>query len=367
MQRMKIQTSLLAAVSILIVTVCCNNEAKNKNNQQESAATEIKKEPVSQPLVSHIYTADPSAHLFDGRIYIYPSHDTATGTPEDDNGAHFDMRDYHILSMDSVGSNVTDHGVALHIKNIPWAGRQLWAPDAAFANNKYYLYFPVKDKQDVFRIGVATGTKPEGPFVAEKEPIKGSYSIDPCVFKEDDGKFYMYFGGIWGGQLQRWNNNKYDSAGKLRQAGEQAILPRVARLNEDMKNFAEEVKEIKIVDKSGNLFTEKDNDKRFFEAAWVHKYKGKYYFSYSTGDTHFINYAIGDNPYGPFTYHGVVLNPVEGWTNHHSIIETNGKWSLFYHDVQLSGKTHLRNVKVAEMKYNEDGTIQTVPTYKNQK
>ena len=366
MQRMKIQTSLLAAVSILIVTVCCNNEAKNKNNQQESAATEIKKEPVSQPLVSHIYTADPSAHLFDGRIYIYPSHDTATGTPEDDNGAHFDMRDYHILSMDSVGSNVTDHGVALHIKNIPWAGRQLWAPDAAFANNKYYLYFPVKDKQDVFRIGVATGTKPEGPFVAEKEPIKGSYSIDPCVFKEDDGKFYMYFGGIWGGQLQRWNNNKYDSAGKLRQAGEQAILPRVARLNEDMKNFAEEVKEIKIVDKSGNLFTEKDNDKRFFEAAWMHKYKGKYYFSYSTGDTHFINYAIGDNPYGPFAYHGVVLNPVDGWTNHHSIIETNGKWSLFYHDVQLSGKTHLRNVKVAEMKYNEDGTIQTVPYNKNQ-
>ena len=96
----------------------------------------------------------------------------------------------------------------------------MWAPDAAFANGKYYLYFPVKNKQDVFQIGVATSDKPEGPFTAEKEPIKGSYSIDPCVFKDDDGKFYMYFGGIWGGQLQRWNNNKYDSAAKNRKAEE---------------------------------------------------------------------------------------------------------------------------------------------------
>ena len=365
MQRMNIQNILIATLSILIVTVSCNNEAENKTNQQDSSTSiEKKKEPVSQPLVSHIYTADPSAHLFNGRIYIYPSHDTATGTAEDDNGGHFDMSDYHILSMDSVGSNVTDHGIALHIKNIPWAGRQLWAPDAAFANNTYYLYFPVKDKQDVFRIGVATSTKPEGPFIAEKEPIKGSYSIDPTVFKDDDKKFYMYFAGIWGGQLQRWDNNKYDSAGKLRQGDEHAILPRIARLNADMKSFAEEVKEIKIIDKDGKLFTEKDNDKRFFEAAWMHKYKGKYYFSYSTGDTHFINYAIGDNPYGPFTYQGVVLKPVDGWTNHHSIVEINGKWFLFYHDVQLSGKTHLRNVKVMELKYNEDGTIQTADAYK---
>lgn len=350
---------------IAVITLRCNNESKeNKTEETAETKTEPKKEYLSQPLVSNIYTADPSAHVFNGRIYIYPSHDTATGTPEDDLGSHFNMMDYHILSMDSVGGKVTDHGVALHIKDIPWAGRQLWAPDAAFANNKYYLYFPVKDKQDVFRIGVAISDKPEGPFTAEKQPIKGSYSIDPCVFKDDDGKFYMYFGGIWGGQLQKWNNNKYDSAGKLRQANEQAVLPRVAKLNTDMKSFAEEVKEIKIFDKDGKPFTEKDNDKRFFEAAWMHKYNGKYYFSYSTGDTHFINYAIGDNPYGPFTYQGVLLNPVDGWTNHHSIIEVNGKWYLFYHDVQLSGKTHLRNVKVTELKYNDDGSIETVSAYR---
>ena len=73
---------------------------------------------------------------------------------------------------------------------------------------------------------------------------------------------------------------------------------------------------------------------------------------------------MGDNPWGPFTYKGVVLNPVRGWTNHHSIVEFNGKWYLFYHDVQLSGQTHLRNVKVTELHYNADGTIQTIDPYK---
>lgn len=356
------QQLILATVALTAAFLfsCNNEESTEKEEAKPETKEEKKKEYISQPLVSHIYTADPSAHVFNGRIYIYPSHDTATGTPEDDLGSHFNMMDYHVLSMDSIGGKVTDHGVALHIKDIPWAGRQLWAPDAAFANNTYYLYFPVKDKQDVFRIGVATSAKPEGPFKPEEQPIKGSYSIDPTVFKDDDGSFYMYFGGIWGGQLQRWNNNKYDSAGKLRQPTETAILPRVVKLNKDMKSFAEPVKEVKIVDKEGKLFTEKDNDKRFFEAAWMHKYKGKYYFSYSTGDTHFINYATGDSPYGPFTYQGVILNPVEGWTNHHSIVNINDRWYLFYHDVQLSGKTHLRNVKVTELKFNDDGSIETL-------
>lgn len=320
--------------------------------------------PISQPLVSHIYTADPSAHVFNGKIYIYPSHDIEAGIKENDLGDHFDMRDYHILSMDSIGGKVTDNGVALDKKDIPWAGRQLWAPDAAYKNGVYYLYFPIKDKQDIFRIGVATSNSPVGPFKAEKEPIKGSYSIDPCVFKNSDGNYYMYFGGIWGGQLQNWTNGSYDASATLRKPNEEAIMPRVAKLNSDMKTFSEEARNIKIVDAQGNTFLESNNDKRFFEAAWMHQYKGKYYFSYSSGDTHNINYAIGNNPYGPFTYKGIVLKPVQGWTNHHSIVEIKGKWYLFYHDTQISGKTHLRNVKVTELKYNADGSIQTIEAYK---
>lgn len=348
---------LLTAVTVITGESCQSPNASKTAEINDSTVF------LSPPLITSMYTADPSAHLFEGRIYLYPSHDTATGTPENDNGDHFNMMDFHVFSMDSVGGKVTDHGIALHIRDIPWAGRQLWAPDAAFANGTYYLYFPVKDKQDIFRIGVATAQKPEGPFVAEKTPIAGSYSIDPCIFKDDDGSYYLYFGGIWGGQLQRWNNNVYDSTARLRQGSEPAILPRMAKLDKDMKHFSETVREIKILDSAGNLFKEKDNDKRFFEAAWMHKYKGKYYFSYSTGDTHNIVYAVGDDPYGPFTYKGIILNPVKGWTNHHSIIDVNGKWYLFYHDTQLSGKTHLRNVKVAPLVYHEDGTIQTISAY----
>ncbi len=340
-------------ILLLAISTCM---AQNKGT--------LKKQPLSQPLVSHIFTADPSAHVFNGRIYIYPSHDFEAGVKEDDLGSHFAMKDYHILSMDEITGKVTDHGVALDIKDVPWAGRQMWAPDAAFEKGTYYLYFPVKDKTDIFRIGVATSKSPTGPFKAEPTPIKGSYSIDPSVFKDTDGSYYMYFGGIWGGQLQRWNHNQYDANASLRKPNEEAILPRVAKLSTDMKSFAEEVRDLQILDANGKTFLESNNDKRFFEAAWMHKYKGKYYFSYSTGDTHNINYAIGDKPYGPFTYKGVVLKPVEGWTNHHSIVEVKGKWYLFYHDVQISGKTHLRNVKLTELNYNPDGTIQTIEAYK---
>jgi hypothetical protein len=351
-----------------VLFVACNNNAEKAEGQDTTqtdkpvtALDSLK--PISEPLVSHIYTADPSAHVFEGKIYIYPSHDYEAGIPEDDLGSHFAMKDFHILSMDSIGGKVTDHGVGLDIKDIPWAGRQLWAPDAAFSNGKYYLYFPVKDKKDVFRIGVATAATPAGPFKAEATPIAGTYSIDPAVFKDDDGTFYMYFGGIWGGQLQRWSSGKYVEKNEYPAADKPALAPKVAKMNKNMLGFDGPVKDVLIIDENGKPLTAGDSSRRFFEGSWLHKYNGKYYFSYSTGDTHFIAYAIGDNPWGPFTYKGVVLKPVQGWTNHHSIIEIGGKWYFFYHDVQLSGQTHLRNIKVTGLKYRPDGTIETIDPY----
>ncbi len=101
-----------------------------------------------------------------------------------------------------------------------------------------------------------------------------------------------------------------------------------------------------------------DDPHRFFEASWMHKYMGKYYFSYSTGDSHLLCYAVGDSPYGPFTYKGVILEPVVGWTTHHSIVEYKGQWYLFHHDcVPSGGTTWLRSVKVAPLYYDEEGNI----------
>jgi hypothetical protein len=316
----------------------------------------------NEPLVNHIFTADPSAHVFEGKLYVYPSHDRKTDIKDNDNGDQYDMNDYHVLSMESVGGPVTDHGVALKAEDIPWVSKQLWAPDAAFKNGKYYLFFPARDKEGIFRIGVAVGSKPEGPFQPEPEPIAGSYSIDPASFVDDDDKAYLYFGGIWGGQLQCWQTGKFSREAYTTMEAQSgpALLPRVAQLSDDMLSFTSDIKELEILDDNGKLISADDHERRFFEAAWMHKYKGKYYFSYSTGDTHFLAYAIGDNPFGPFTYGGKILDPVQGWTTHHSIVEFKDKWYLFYHDTSLSGKNHLRSVKVKELFYDDDGKIKLV-------
>jgi len=312
-------------------------------------------------LVDHMYTADPAVHVFNDKLYIYPSHDIESGIPENDNGDHFDMRDYHVFSMDDIEGPVTDHGVVLDVKDVPWAGRQMWDTDAAYKDSKYYLYFPVKDKNDIFHIGVAISDKPEGPFIPESHPMVGSYSIDPCVFDNGDGNHFMYFGGLWGGQLQRYRNNKAQECGAEPADDEAALCPKVVKLSEDMLEFGEEPKDLVILDEKGEPLKAGDHDRRFFEASWMHKYKGKYYFSYSTGDTHLLCYAIGDSPYGPFTYQGVILTPVVGWTIHHSIAEFKGKWYLFHHDcVPSGGKTWLRSLKVVELEYNDDGTIKTI-------
>lgn len=330
----------------------------------------LNRQAISKPLITHIYTADPSAHVFDGKIYIYPSHDIDAGDAFDDLGSHFAMEDYHVISMDSPGSDAVDCGQALHVKDVPWASKQMWAPDAAEKNGTYYLYFPAKDHNGIFRIGVATSQSPAGPFVPQPEAIKNSFSIDPAVFKDDDGIYYMYFGGIWGGQLQRWRTNAFNDKEPesplafLPGDNERALCAKAARLTDDLLQFAETPRDIVIVDESGTPLTQGDNGRRFFEASWMHKHKGKYYFSYSTGDTHYICYAIGDNPYGPFTYAGRILEPVVGWTSHHSICSFGDKWYLFYHDSILSkGVTHLRSIKVTELIHDDNGRIKLIHPY----
>jgi hypothetical protein len=320
---------------------------------------------ISPPLVTHIYTADPSAHVFDGKIYIYPSHDIDAGIPFNDDGDHFGMQDYHVLRMGSPADGAAeDCGVALRVDDVPWAERQMWAPDAATKDGKYYLYFPAKRADGLFQIGVAVGDHPVGPFLAEPEAIAGSYSIDPAVYADDDGAFYMYFGGLWGGQLQKYRDNAYSPAHEEPADGEPALGPRLARLSDDMKQFAEAPREVVILDEAGEPLRAGDHDRRFFEAPWLHRHDGRYYLSYSTGNTHFLCYAVADNPYGPFVYQGRILTPVVGWTTHHSICAFQDQWYLFYHDSLLSGGiTHLRSIKVTPLHHDGQGRIRTIHPY----
>lgn len=326
---------------------------------------------LSQPLVTSTYTADPAAHVFDGRIYVYASHDVE-GPPLRDvapflrsEGNAFRMTDYVVLAMDRPGGPVTLHTV-LDIKDVPWAARQMWAPDAAYRDGTYYLYFPAKDRAGAFRIGVATAPSPTGPFKARPEPIEGSFSIDPAAFTDDDGASYLIFGGLSGGQLQRNPGGVYNPDGPAtdpRGKRDPAFGPWIARLRPDMLEFAEPPREIRILDEKGKPLTSGDEARRFFEGSWLHKYGGRYYLSYSTGTTHLLVYAVGDSPYGPFTYRGRVMDPVAGWTTHDSIVPFGGRWWIFYADTQLSGQTHLRNVKVTELTYDADGSIRTIDPF----
>lgn len=358
------------------------------------------------PLITHLYTADPSAHVFNGKIYIYPSHDRETEIQFNDNGDQYDMADYHVFSVDSLealehfstnnnscssrndgngkgagggAGSVTDHGVVLSLEQVPWASKQLWAPDAAYnpRTGEYVLFFPARDQQGVFRIGVATGSKPEGPFVAEQGFIQGSYSIDPAVLVDEEeeggqGEGFLYFGGLWGGQLQCYQDGvdgeTFDASwsGPKEPSGEGsfALGPRVAKLSSDFRSLDGPVSEIAILDPATKQrIKADDHERRFFEAAWCHKRGGKYYFSYSTGDTHFLCWSVGESPLGPFTYGGRMLDPVLGWTTHHSVVEFprgSDRWWLFYHDCELSkGVDHLRSVKVREIWYDSEGRIVT--------
>ena len=313
------------------------------------------------------YMADPAAHVFDGKLYIYTSHDWDSPVVDATDGAHFDMKDYHVFTIDGdpMTGKVTDHGAILSLDDVPWVAKQMWATDVAEKDGTYYLYFSAKDHNGLFHIGVATASTPTGPFKASPDPIRGTYSIDPAVFC--DGKdYYLYFGGLNGGQ-----NHRYDRDNTLLECasrpgkGDVSVPPRVAKLTPDMMQLAEQPRPVIITDSLGNELAN-DDPHRYFEAPWLHKYGDTYYFTYSTGGSHLVCYATGKSPYGRFVYQGEILTPVVGWTTHQAIAEKDGKWYLFYHDSAPSnGVSSLRSAKVTPLTYRPDGSIVTIDGGKN--
>ncbi|WP_437319444.1 glycoside hydrolase family 43 protein [Sorangium sp. So ce385] len=290
------------------------------------------------PIVSHIFTADPSAHVFEGRVYIYASHD-----PDDQSG--YSMVDYHVFSSDDL-VNWQDHGVALAAADT-WA-RYLYAPDCCYseANGKYYLYFPDSGSG----IGVAVSDTPGGPFkealgkplISKSTPGVGDvdWLFDPTCFIDDDGQAYLYFGGGPTG------------------TGDNA---RVIRLGRDM---------ISLADASATTI----KAPAFFEASFMHKRDGKYYFSYSTdftGHAAYIDYMMSDNPMTGFTYAGTILpSPADnnGDNNHHSIVEYQGNWYIFFHNRVLAKRdgfsNYQRSITVDNLMYDAQGKIVQVSATK---
>ena len=321
-----------------------------------------------KPLVLDLYTADPSAHVFNGKIYIYPSHDETVDAKNYTDADKYDMRDYHVYVMEDTNTYPTDLGLAFKLEDVPWASKQLWAPDCVEKDGKYYFVFPAKDKEGFFRIGIAKGDNPAGPFKPELNYIKGSYSIDPCMFPDSDGKYYITFGGLQGGQLDQYRDNIWSEDNKEPPASETSMMPKIALMKDDLLEFAENPRDLMILDENGIPITNGDRNRRFFEAAWIFKKGDTYYFSYSTGSTHLLCYATSKNVYGPYTYRGILLKNILGWTTHHSILEFNGKWYMFYHDCERSGGVNnKRNIKFTSLEFNDDGSIKTIDGAINKK
>lgn len=282
------------------------------------------------PFVTSIYTADPSAHVWkDGRLYVYPSHDI-------DPPRGCDLMDrYHVFSTNDM-VHWKDHGEILNSSQVGWGRKEggfMWAPDCAYKNGKYYFYFPHPSGTDwnrTWKVGVAVSKYPDKDFkVLGYIPDLGDAfaMIDPCVFIDDDGKAYFYYGG--GGRCVG------------------------AKLKDNMTELAEPLRPMQgLVD--------------FHEATWIHKRKGIYYLSYADNHTekgrgaNRLCYAMSKSPLGPWAYKGVYLDPTGCDTSHGSIVEYKGQWYAFYHNQRISNQGNLRSVCVDKLYFNEDGTIQKV-------
>ncbi len=285
------------------------------------------------PIIRTMYSADPSARVFGDRVYIYPSHDILAKEGKGRIG-WFCMEDYHVFSSANL-IDWTDHGMIVTQNKIPWVRPEsysMWAPDCIERNGKYYFYFPTSPKDTTtygkgFTIGVAIADKPEGPFTPEATPIQGVHGIDPNVFIDKDGQAYLYW-----------------SAGNIY----------AAKLKENMMELDSEV--ITLSELPG---------KGLKEGPYMFTNQGFYYLTFPHVENKIerLEYAIGNNPLGPFKMTGVIMDesPSGCWTNHHSVIQFKNQWYLFYHDRDYSPNfDKARSVRADSLFFNEDGTIRKV-------
>ncbi|MBQ7419535.1 MAG: family 43 glycosylhydrolase [Prevotella sp.] len=302
------------------------------------------------PIIREQFAADPTARVFNNKVYVYPSHDIPAleGQRQD----WFCMADYHVFSSENL-TDWTDHGVIVTQENVPWGksdAYSMWAPDCVYKNGKYYFYFPNAPKNGRgFAIGVAIADSPEGPFFCESEPIKGVSGIDPCVLVDEDGTAYIYWSGMGlrGGRLKA---NMKELEGELQEVripkqDGMPEMPPIKMGGQAMEGLPDGFKE--------GPFVFKRNGWYYLTFPWVRKENG----------TETLAYAMSKSPLGPWDFKGIIMaEHANGcWTNHHSILEYKGQWYIFYHHNTLSpSMDKRRSACIEKVSFNTDGTIQEV-------
>ena len=276
------------------------------------------------PFATHRYFADPSAHVWNGRLYVYPSQDIVPPRG-------CDLMDrYHVLSTDNMIDWV-DHGEFMRASDVPWGrpeGGFMWAPDCAFKDGKYYFYFPhpsLSRWNDSWLIGVAVSSRPDGGFknVGTIPGLGGFAMIDPCVFTDKDGQSYIYAGG-----------------------GAKMVG---AKLKPNMVELDGEAQPMEGLED-------------FHEGPWVFRRGDWYYLMYpdNVDGANRQHYCMSKKPLGPWEHKGVILEATGCDTSHGSIVEYKGQWYMFYHNCVLSGRGNLRTICYDKLSFNDDGTIRPV-------
>lgn len=269
-----------------------------------------------------VFVPDGEAHVWeDGRIYVYGSWDIMG-----DNNYCSDV--YHVFSSDDM-ENWTDHGVCFSSKQMSWVpdGTRLYAPDCAYKDGVYYLYYCIPDG----RCGVAKSASPTGPFTDVGE-IRDVLGIDPAVLIDDDGQGYLYWG-------------QFDNV-------------RVAKLKDNMTEIMPEtmVQPLSV------------KEHEFHEGSSVKKINGKYYFLFT--DTHrhggratSLGYAVSDHPMHGFQYKGIIIDNFgcdpKTWNNHGSMAEFHGQWYIFYHR-STHASVFSRHICAEPIEIKANGTIPEV-------
>lgn len=294
------------------------------------------------PVLEGLY-ADPDMVKFGDTYYIYPTTDGFHGW----SGTKF-----HVFSSKDM-HQWKDEGVIVDVasEQVPWATGCAWAPAATYRNGKYYYYFCGKAQNGNSCIGVASSDSPVGPFVAEKEPmitieqvkeagIPMHQTIDPSVYIEEDGNYYLLFG-----------NN----------------APAIAKLNDDMISI------------DWSTIHEYKGAFDFREAITVFKRNGLYHFTWSCDDTrsenYHINYGTSEQLYGPIKYHYAILEKEPDLnilgTGHHSICKTGeDEYVIAYHRFGTPTKKYPgeegfhRETCLDQLEFGEDGLIKKVKVTK---
>jgi beta-xylosidase len=282
--------------------------------------------------ISPRFNADPSPHVFAGKVYLYATND------QDNSGKYWDSTDWRLFTSKDL-AHWDDAGSFLSVTVFKWArpDAKAWAPEAAYRNGKYYFYAPVGGD----KIGVAIADHPEGPFVdaigdalidKARDANAGAEPIDPAVLIDTDGQAYLVFG---------------------------TRVPKIVKLKRDMIHTDGGIEDLVITG-----FPPGDPKKKYGEAPFLSKHNGLYYLSFSTGWPGQIVYATSKSPMGPYAYRGVILDYRPISTNHQAILDYKGKSYLFYHDKLLpGGGDYKRSIAIDRMTYNKDGTIrEVVPT-----